>query len=192
MILVPTLVLRTWDAPHIVVASLAAAADTQSSLEAVGSWGLTVQSKDLWGHRRQICVATRRRWAAAHRAWVKTDWMFAPWLRGCLVRLIGSGWAGLLRSRAGCTLGTILNALTEAGFRNLSLALRKTRSWRACNPGQRGTAQQMLDLQNCLQTDVRYSARRVSSNLTADTPVVVWRPLAAEVGLREDATRGWR
>jgi hypothetical protein len=32
----------------------------------------------------------------------------------------------------------------------------------------------------------------VSSNLTADTPVVVWRPLAAEVGLREDATRGWR
>lgn len=119
--------------------------------------------------------------------------MFAPWLRDCLVRLIGSGWAGLLRIRAGCTRGRSLNAPTGEESRNLSLALRKTKSWRACSPGQRGTAQQMLDLQSCLQTDVRYSARKVSSNLTADTPaVVVWRPLAAEGVLREDATRGWR
>ena len=119
--------------------------------------------------------------------------MFAPWLGDCLVRLIGSGWAVLLRNHAGCTRGTSLNAPTGEEFRNLSLALRRTKSWRACIPGRRGTAQQMLDLQSCLQTDVRYSARKVSSNLTADTPVVVvWRPLAAEGVLREDATRGWR
>jgi len=120
--------------------------------------------------------------------------MFAPWLRDCLVRLIGSGWADLRRTNAECTRGRSLNAPTEEEFRNLSLVSRKTRSWRACIPvDQRGTAQQMLDLQNCLQTDVRYSARKVSSNLTADTPaVVVWRPLAVEDVLREDATRGWR
>jgi hypothetical protein len=119
--------------------------------------------------------------------------MFAPWLRDCLVRLTGSEQAVLLRSRVGCTLGTSLNAPFEVGSRSLSLACWKTRScWRACSPGQRGTAQQMFDLQSFLQTVVRYSARKVSSNLFAGTPAVVWRPLAAEGGLREDATRVWR
>ena len=98
--------------------------------------------------------------------------MFAPWLRGCLVRLVGSELAGLLRIRVGCTRGTILNAPTEEAGRNLSLASRKTRSWLACSLGQRDTAQQTLDL-------------------TAGI-LIVWRPLAAEGVLREDATRGWR
>jgi hypothetical protein len=140
--LAPTLVLRTWGAPRI-EASLAAAAGTASSCEAGGRTGLTAQSRDLLGHRRQILcgVATRCRWAAAHRLWIKTDWMFAPWLRGCLVRLVGSELAGLLRIRVGCTRGTILNAPTEEAGRNLSLASRKTRSWLACNLGQRDTAQ---------------------------------------------------
>jgi hypothetical protein len=62
IVLVPTLVLRTCVAPHSVVASLAAAAaGTESSFAAAGRMGSTVQSKDLLGHRRQICVATRRR-----------------------------------------------------------------------------------------------------------------------------------
>lgn len=119
--------------------------------------------------------------------------MFAPWL-GCLARWADSGWTDRRRdSLSGCILGKNPNAPTEVEYRSLSLESRKTRSWRACIPDQRGIAQQMLDLQSCLQTDVRYSARKVSSNLTADTPVaVVWRPLAVEGVLREDATREWR
>lgn len=192
IVLAATLVLRTWGAPH--TEGFLAAAGTESSCAAGGRKGWSAQSRDLWGHRRQIqcCVAARGRWTAAHRAWIETDWMFAPCRTVCLARLADSGLAGRRRNRAGCIPGTSLNAPTEAEDRNSSLASRRRKSWWACIPGQRGIAQQMLDLQKFLQTDVRYSARTVSSNLTADTPVVVWRPLAVAAGLGEDATRGWR
>jgi hypothetical protein len=138
----PTLVLRTWGALRI-EASLAAVAGTASSYEAEGRTGWTAQSRDLLGHRRQILcgVATRCHWAAAHRLWIETDWMFAPWLRGCLARWVGNELAGLRRNRVGCTLGKSLNAPTEEADRNSSLASRKTRSLLACILGQRDTAQ---------------------------------------------------
>lgn len=109
----PTLVLRTWGALRI-EASLAAVAGTASSYEAEGRTGWTAQSR---------------------------DWMFAPWLRGCLARWVGNELAGLLRNRVGCTLGKSLNAPTEEADRNSSLASRKTRSLLACILGQRDTAQ---------------------------------------------------
>lgn len=146
IVLAATLVLRTWGAPH--TGGSLAAAGTESSCAAEGMMGLTALSR---------------------------DWMFAPCLDGCLARWAGNGLAEADRRRrsAGCTLGTSLNAPIEAEDRSSSLESRKTRSWRACIPVQRGTAQQMLDL-------------------TAGTPVVVLRPLAVEDDLGEDATRGWR
>jgi hypothetical protein len=175
---------RTWAAgtgqPTLVVHNASAALHTagsravvgkESSCEEEGRSGSTELWKDLLVHLRQTlrCLA-RGRLALGHSAWIKTDLTFAPYQRAHLSHLLGSGSAaGRCRTAAECTLGTSLNAQTAAG-RTRSWASRRQSSWRTCSLDRAGIAQQTLDLQTTLQTEVRYTARKVSSNLAAGIP----------------------
>ena len=115
--------------------------------------------------------------------------MFAPYQRARSLHWLDSDAAGRRRMTVGCTLGRSRSAQTAAG-RTLSSASQKTRSSTTCSPGPAGTAQQMLDLQVNLQTDVPCTARMVSSNLTAGIPAA-YHPWTVD-GLVGGAMQGSR
>ena len=182
----PILVCHTRSSAAVDTASLVVA-DRASNCAVEDRWDSTELSKDLLPFLRQTsCCAAHDRLDGDHQAcWKETDLMFAPYQRAHPVHLAGSGLADRRRKTAECTRETSLTAPTAAG-RNSSLVSRTTRSLRTCSLRLLGTAQQMLDLQR-LQTDVRCTARKVSSNLTAGIPAA-YHPLTVD-GLGVCATR---
>lgn len=106
--------------------------------------------------------------------------MFAPYRS--VARLQGIVPAvGRPRKSVVCTPENCLNALIAAS-RSSSLESPTRSSWRTCSLGVAGIAQQMLDLQMTLQTDVRCKTRMVNPNLTAGSSAV-YHPLTVEDGL---------
>jgi hypothetical protein len=193
---------RTWAAgtvrPNLGGRNASAALHTAESRVAVGransceeggTSGSTELSKDLLVHLRQTLNGwTRDRLADRRSAWIKTDLMFAPYPRAHLSHLLGSDSAAdRCMTAAECSLETSPNAPTGAG-RSRSWASQRRRSWRLCSLDRVGTAPQTLDLLTSLQTDVRCTARKVNSNLTAGIPAA-YHPWTVD-GLAEGATKG--
>lgn len=104
-----------------------------------------------------------------HLVEAKTD-LFVP----SRLRLHLARWIDSVRL-AGGTRETILIAPTKDSGRTRTWGLQRRRSWKLEDLDLEDIAQQMLDLQMNLQSEVQERTGRASSNLTADS-LIVCRP----------------
>jgi len=116
-----------------------------------GRWDLSrLLWMDLWVVRSQTCCFARGdRWSG-HQTEAVTDLKLAPYLRRSVLDRVAEG-----SLDAECTLGMNPSALKTGECRTRTWESRRRTSLRSEGLVLGGTAQQMLDLQRRLQTEVR-------------------------------------